>query len=154
MKQRLIILVTVLLVLVTPKDASALYLRNDIILWPGGVVPVCWASNINPESSLPKTIRQAVENTWGYFGNVTFQGWGRCPVANSEDMPDGNIIFIEKTGGRSHATFGAVFLERGGNTRCTKEDPVIFCQPRPSVMFLNFDASWLCDLVPEFGYSN
>src|SRR5437762_893404 len=56
-------------------------------LWPGGVVPVCFA-NVDPNASYSKMLRNEIEGKWGRYGNVRFTGWGTCS-ANP-----GNVVRI------------------------------------------------------------
>lgn len=47
------------------------------VLWPGGVVPVCWS---NPGHDLERTwVRAAIARTWEAAAQITFTGWGACP---------------------------------------------------------------------------
>jgi hypothetical protein len=139
MKRLAILLASLCLLVVVSKDASALYKLAGLEPFENGTVPVCWAPGINPESDIPKTIRQWVESTWSQNANVTFTGWGNCAEQFAKDMPDEHRIFIQRTGGRSQS-------DPGPQTRNGV--------PRPTLMELNFNASWLCDTFPWLGYSN
>src|SRR5262245_22062132 len=66
--------------------------------WPRGQgIPVCWGPNIDPEGPLPKRIRAAVEDGWGRYASIWFEGWGSCPQPTAGAMPDAHIIFIQHT---------------------------------------------------------
>jgi hypothetical protein len=147
---RFIITAAVLAVLLIASQAAALYVINDDrALWPdnggGHEVPVCWGPNIDPEGSLPRQIRAAVEGQFSSYADIRFTGWGRCP----EDTPsmDEHIIFIKRR--KSGELNAAGESDVGRQFKGFKGDT-----PRPTVMPLSFDANLLCDTIPWAGYSN
>jgi hypothetical protein len=114
--------------LAASREAAALYVVQNVNLWPDGIVPVCWAHDIDPQSSDAVGIRDRIALTWARHGNVRFTGWGRCETARPEDMPDGPMVFIRRTKGTPRTqSFGL------------RVDPIEPHAIRPTVMFLNFD---------------
>jgi hypothetical protein len=132
--------------LLSPRSVAALYVTtNPDQLWPVGQgIPVCWAPPIDPEASFPKNVRYYVETEWGRLANIWFTGWGRCPAATVDDMPDGHIVFIErKFSHPSESEIGRRF-----------DRPFLpGARPRPTRMKLAFDGSWLCT-VYGLGYDS
>ena len=132
-------------ILFVPPPASALYLKNNVALWPDGMVPVCWDSDSNPEGADEKAIRDGVENQWARAANVSFTGWGRCPARTAADMPDGPpIVFLTRTLADSGlpdcrgSSAGCAYLGTNGN--------------RPTGVYIPPNAKFICDMAPG-GYT-
>jgi hypothetical protein len=120
-------------------NAHALYVGPS--RWPAHQgIPVCWAPNLDPEQPIAQKIRVAVEDTWGRYSSIWFEGWGNCPAPSPGLMPDGNIIYIMSIDGigPSGTDFGPKVA--GSNPP----------HPRPTEMRLNGGAisNALCDLGP------
>ncbi len=50
----------------------------------GNVVPVCWeTTGYDREKQISKS---AVMNSWGYWTNITFTGWGSCPTSGDAEL--------------------------------------------------------------------
>lgn len=96
------------------------------VLWPGGVVPVCWSrdaytqhpSNAGRRSS----IRAAVEDSWGRAAKITFNEWDNCDqgingVNSNANMPGTLVLALEAYSGSiaSLPGFGSVGYQGGGN---------------------------------------
>jgi len=125
-------------------EARALYRAGDAnVLWPQrSVIPVCWQPGLNPQGTLQKRIRFAVEDTWGRWSSIGFEGWGNCPTSIPERMPPGHGIYIAASTGASDSHVGRQF--HGGNGSGMQ-----------TVINLNFNSPFLrfCDLAPG-GNSN
>jgi hypothetical protein len=117
------------------------------ILWPGGVVPVCWAKGIDPEGTLPILIREAVENAWSRHANIRFTGWGNCATEFPKDMPNEHVVFVK-------------WFQRGlfegadGKTDTNGRNYGYSSEPRPTFVQISKDANAGCDLMPFLGNSN
>jgi hypothetical protein len=119
------------------------------ILWPGGVVPVCWAKAIDPEENLPILIREAVENAWSRVADIRFVGWGNCAAEHPEDMPDEHVVFVELFNGSRFGSDGHTepqgrafgFIDRGS-------------PPRPTHVRISRTANVGCNAIPFIGNSN
>jgi hypothetical protein len=109
------------------QPAAALYVQQNVDLWPDGIVPVCWGPGIDPQGSDAHNIRERIDLTWARYGNVRFTGWESCVAATPGGMPDGPMIFVRRTTGRPHTDGTGMRVEPFGGAI------------RPRVMFLNFD---------------
>src|SRR5262245_52226855 len=141
MRFRLLVL-TVTLTALAAADAQALYRRkNDDapeptrFLWPQNQgIPVCWAAGLNPADSLNKRIRATIEDGWGRFASIWFEGWGSCAGMS------GNFIMIRSISGRADSSIGRQFDSIG--------------DPMPTVVNIDFSdpIATGCDIGP-FGNS-
>jgi hypothetical protein len=50
--------------------------------WPDSKIPVCWENPSLKNQKQRQWVQQAINNTWQKHGNVSFTGWGACPVAS------------------------------------------------------------------------
>ncbi|HEV7606269.1 MAG TPA: hypothetical protein VGO61_02985 [Steroidobacteraceae bacterium] len=85
-------------------------------LWtaPNNTIPVCWAT---PGFAREKGIVQrAVRDTWEYYADVNFAGWGDCPA--SGDAPQVRIAIqnqgIANAGAGGSAQRGTLALSKPG----------------------------------------
>jgi hypothetical protein len=139
-------------------NASALWRERDefnrgqtfSILWPGGVVPVCWKKGIDPEGNLPIRIREAVENAWSRVADIRLVGWGNCPAEHVVDMPSEHIVFVELFNGSRFGSDGHTFpvgrrfdFDTGAGTL-----------PRPTHVQISRTANVGCNTMPFVGNSN
>jgi hypothetical protein len=144
-----VVLCMALVICCMSSDASALTRKFDdpdygSILWPSGVVPVCWEPGINPQSSLPIRIREAVENSWARHADIRFIGWQNCVAKTPWEMPVGNIVFIRRVDNNLNGLIGSDGTEPDGRA--------LYPRLYPTVMNLSFAANWWCDTGP-FGNS-
>jgi len=141
MKKTWLVLACWALGLAASRDASALFVQQNVNLWPDGIVPVCWSHDVDPQGADALGIREQIELTWARYGNLRFTGWGRCETAKPADMPDGPMIFIIRTNSRPDA--GHI----GVNISQMEPHPM-----RPTEMRLSFDPGWFnCSFLREVG---
>jgi len=68
------------------KTQQPLGIDKRVTLWTsmGNRIPVCW---ITPGFEREKRIvRQAVLDTWEYYANLSFTGWGDCPAQGDAQL--------------------------------------------------------------------
>lgn len=85
----------------TGRQDKALYSHHDRVLWPGGLVPVCWdAASVARADFVARSteIRRWAEETWQAAANVHFKGWGTCPAGATATI---RILINDGTGARS-----------------------------------------------------
>ena len=46
--------------------------------WTSSVINVCWENPNSDNSEARDTVRRAVEQTWGAYSGLVFQGWSAC----------------------------------------------------------------------------
>ena len=62
---------------------------NTVTLWTttGNKVPVCWTTaGFTREKQI---VRQALADSWEYYADVDFTGWGNCPSSGEEQLVRG-----------------------------------------------------------------
>ena len=101
----------------TRKTTQPLGIDKTVTLWTsrGNRVPVCWATaGYEREKDI---VRQAVRDTWEYYAELSFTGWGDCPTRGDEQQVRVDIqphdASDEGAGGR--AALGTNALSRPGD---------------------------------------
>jgi len=60
MKKTWLVLACWALGLAASRDASALFVQQNVNLWPDGIVPVCWAHDGDPQGADALGIREEI----------------------------------------------------------------------------------------------
>jgi len=98
---------------------QALGTDNTVTLWTttGNKVPVCWTTaGFTREKQI---VRQALADTWEYYADVDFTGWGNCPSSGEEQLVRVQILpqqLGKNSGGDGAAQLGTRALSKAGDT--------------------------------------
>ena len=100
----------------TGKTQQPLGIDKSVTLWTsmGNTVPVCW---ITPGFDREKRIvRQAVLDTWAYYAELSFTGWGDCPAQGSDQLVRVRILNqgVANEGAGGSAAVGTKALSKAG----------------------------------------
>jgi len=98
------------------KTQQPLGIDKSVTLWTtqGNRIPVCW---ITPGFEREKRIvRQAVLDTWEYYADLSFTGWGDCPAQGDAQLVRVRINNHDATdaGAGGSAALGTNALSRAG----------------------------------------
>jgi hypothetical protein len=97
-----------------PNPAHALFKINQTVLWPNGIVPICWDSSMinstNYSNGQPNysdavaIIMEILEDHFPHYANIHFEDAGQCP--SSLAASDGAIRVIAAPAGNGSSTVG------------------------------------------------
>lgn len=99
------------------KTKQPLGIDKSVTLWTtmGNTIPVCW---ITPGFNREKRIvRQAVLDTWAYYAELEFTGWGDCPAQGDAQLVRVAIQNqgIANAGAGGSAALGTNALSKAGD---------------------------------------
>lgn len=100
------------------KSQQPLGIDKSVTLWTtmGNTIPVCW---ITPGFDREKRIvRQAVLDTWAYYADLSFTGWGDCPTQGEAQLVRIRILNqgVANSGAGGSAAMGTRALSKAGET--------------------------------------
>ena len=101
----------------TGKTQQPLGIDKTVTLWTsmGNTIPVCW---ITPGFDREKRIvRQAVLDTWAYYAELNFTGWGNCPMQGNTQLVRVQIVNqgVANSGAGGAAMLGTAALSKAGD---------------------------------------
>ena len=99
------------------QSQQRLGIDKTVKLWTemGNKVPVCWTTNGYAREK--QIVRQAVIDTWQYYADIEFTGWGNCPTTGEEQLVRVNVMPQDdkNNGAGGSAQLGTLALSKAGD---------------------------------------